>query len=254
MKKLMPRPRLPSRMPPPRQTGRRPRPATPRLARQRPVSDQAKRARRKFLKVFPSGFRDETYLDWERSYKWDAHRQWGAALGEKIFRDLIERKKFAEIAAAAIRIESRTNLLFSFEKMALRDAVRSPEGARAFATALFAFLHGKETMETRFTRWVEAVGRLPRVKTRVLTWPLVTVFGFIAQPRTHFFFKPMVTREAARRYGKHLPYAARPSWALYTSLLDFVGQVRADLRDIRPRDMIDLQSFLWVQGSDEYPD
>jgi hypothetical protein len=30
--------------------------------------------------------------------------------------------------------------------------------------------------------------------------------------------------------------------------------VRRDLRDLRPRDMIDIQSFLWVQGSDEYPD
>jgi hypothetical protein len=31
-------------------------------------------------------------------------------------------------------------------------------------------------------------------------------------------------------------------------------KLRAGLRDMRPRDMIDLQSFLWVQGSDEYPD
>jgi hypothetical protein len=37
-------------------------------------------------------------------------------------------------------------------------------------------------------------------------------------------------------------------------VLDFVDQVRADIRDLRPRDMIDMQSFLWVQGSDEYPD
>lgn len=26
-----------------------------------------------------------------------------------------------------------------------------------------------------------------------------------------------------------------------------------DLRDLPPRDMIDIQSFLWIQGSDEYP-
>jgi hypothetical protein len=30
------------------------------------------------------------------------------------------------------------------------------------------------------------------------------------------------------------------------------GDVRRDLRDLRPRDMIDIQSFMWVQGSDEY--
>jgi hypothetical protein len=28
--------------------------------------------------------------------------------------------------------------------------------------------------------------------------------------------------------------------------------VRRDLRDLEPRDMIDIQSFIWVQGSDEY--
>lgn len=204
--------------------------------------------------VSPKGFRDETYLDWERDYKWDAHRRWEAVLNRKAFLNLIEESKFAEIAATAIRIESQTNLLFSFEKMALRDAVRAPEGARDFALALYDFLYGTEALNVRFERWVEAVSHLPRLKTRVLTWPLVTVFGFIAQPCTHFFFKPMVTREAARRYGRELDYAPRPTWTLYKRLLDFVGHVRADIRDLRPRDMIDLQSFLWIQGSDEYPD
>src|SRR5437868_68210 len=221
---------------------------------QRALSREALRARRKFLRVFPGGFRDETYIDWERNYKWEAHRRWEEALGEAVFARLIREKRFEEIAAAATRIESRTNLLFSFEKMALRDAVKSPAGAKAFALALFDFLHGAAPMPERFESWVDAVGKLPRRKTRVLTWPLVTVFGFIAQPDTHFFLKPTVTREAARRYGVELPYASRPSWPLYKELLAFVQKVRTDIRDLRPRDMIDMQSFLWVQGSDEYPD
>jgi hypothetical protein len=204
--------------------------------------------------MFPGGFRDEDYLGLERGYKWDAHRRWETALGGSTFEGLISEKKFEEIAATATRIESRTNLLFSFEKMALRDAVRSPAGAKAFALALFDVLHGTGTMEERFANWIEAVARLPRRKTRVLTWPLVTVFGFIAQPESHFFLKPTVTREAARRYGVELPYASHPSWPLYRDLLAFVRQVRTDIRDLRPRDMIDMQSFLWVQGSDEYPD
>ena len=105
-----------------------------------------------------------------------------------------------------------------------------PAGAKAFSLALFDLLHGPGTMEQRFSKWIEAVDRLPRRQTRVLTWPLVTVFGFIAQPGTHFFLKPTVTREAARRYGVELPYASRPSWPLYRSLLDFVARVRADVR------------------------
>jgi len=81
---------------------------------------------------------------------------------------------------------------------------------------------------------------------------LVTVFGFIAQPDTHIFLKPNVTRTAARAYGFDVRYSSRPNWETYASLLDFAATVRRDVRDLRPRDMIDLQSFIWVQGSDEY--
>jgi hypothetical protein len=35
-------------------------------------------------------------------------------------------------------------LLFSFEKMALRDAVRSDAGPKRFAEGLFEFLYGQE--------------------------------------------------------------------------------------------------------------
>jgi hypothetical protein len=231
---------------------RRKRPAKPRTAS--PQLPASRKARRKFLRAFPGGFRDETYLDWERDYKWKAHQRWQDALNEVTFARLLAQRQFSQIASLATGIEARTNLLFSFEKMALRDAVRSPDGAAAFAKALFDFLHGTEPIEVRFLDWINAVAALPRRQTRVLTWPAITVFGFIAQPKIHLFFKPMVTREAARRMGVDLPYASRPSWPIYRELLTFVRKVRADIHDMRPRDMIDMQSFLWVQGSDEYPD
>jgi hypothetical protein len=214
----------------------------------------AQKARRKFLDAFPAGFKDEDYLDLERNYKWNAHLRWQEVLSEPAFRRLLDQRQYGQIASLASSIESRTNLLFSFEKMALRDAVRSPAGAQAFATALFDLLHGSESLDIRFSSWIAAVAALPRRQTRVLTWPLVTVFGFIAQPKTHFFFKPTVTREAARRYGVELAYASRPDWPVYRDLLAFVRKVRADIGDMRPRDMIDMQSFLWIQGSEEYPD
>src|SRR3954467_3551461 len=50
------------------------------------VSPGVGRARRKFLKVFPQGFRDATYLDWERGYKEKAHEQWQAVLDKPTFR------------------------------------------------------------------------------------------------------------------------------------------------------------------------
>ena len=83
------------------------------------------RARRKFLRYFPGGFRDETYLEWERDYKWQTHQRWEEALNADEFRRLLANREYAEVAARAVRTEqrSRHSMIFSFEKMALRDAV-----------------------------------------------------------------------------------------------------------------------------------
>ncbi len=136
--------------------------------------------------------------------------------------------------------------------MALRDAVRSRPGARLFAEGLFDFLHGGGSLEDRFTRWRDAVADLPRRQTRVLTWPLLTVFPFLARPAEHVFLKPQVTKRAAAAYGYPFEYVSRPAFPTYESLLGFAERVRRDVKDLKPRDMIDLQSFIWVQGSDEY--
>lgn len=220
------------------------------------ASEGAARCRRKFLGYFPGGFKDETYIAWEREYKWETHERWEEALGHGEFHGLLRRGELTEIASRAVRVEqrSRHSMLFSFEKMALRDAVKSPEGARIFAEGLYDFLHGAGDMKDKFERWVAVVAALPRKQTRVLTWPLVTVFGFIAQPEEHIFLKPNVTRIAAREYGFDFRYKSRPSWETYANFLEFAETIKRDQRDLRPRDMIDLQSFMWVQGSDEYPE
>ncbi|HEX8922708.1 MAG TPA: hypothetical protein VF766_14630 [Pyrinomonadaceae bacterium] len=217
-------------------------------------TEGALRCRRKFLRFFPGGFHDAKYIDWERGYKWESHERWEEALGQAEFRRLLRAGEFAEIASRAVRVEqrSRYSMIFSFEKMALRDAVKSEEGARAFAEGLYAFLHGAGSLERKFERWCETVASLPRKQTRVLTWPLVTVFGFLAQPETHIFLKPNVSRTAAREYGFDFRYKSRPSWETYANFLEFAETIRRDTRDLGPQDMIDIQSFMWVQGSDEY--
>jgi hypothetical protein len=215
-------------------------------------SANAAASRRKFLRFFPKGFYDEKYIAWERGYKWQAHERWNEQLNRKEFQSLLKGGEFSEIAARAVKIESPTNLLFSFEKMALRDAVKSDEGARIFAEGLDDFLHGKSKIEKRYERWCETVARLPKKQSRVLTHPVITVFGFLAQPETHIFLKPNVTRLAAREYDFDFHYKSKPSWEVYASLLEFAEFIEGDLKDLNPRDMIDVQSFIWVQGSSEY--
>jgi hypothetical protein len=216
------------------------------------ISASARRCRDKFLRFFPNGFADEKYIAWERGYKQAAHERWNEQLNKAEFQTLVRKKEFAEVASRAVKTESPTNLIFSFEKLALRDAVKSPEGAQMFAEGLYEFLHGAGALSEKFERWCATIGALPRKQSRVLTHPVVTVFPFIAQPDTHFFLKPNVTRRAAREYGFDFYYNSKPSWETYRSALEFAEVARRDLKDLQPRDMIDIQSFIWVQGSDEY--
>ena len=215
-------------------------------------SPAAVRCRRKFLEFYPGGFHDADYIALERDYKWQAHERWKASLSRDRFRTLLHNHRYAEIAKTAVGIESRTNLLFSFEKMALRDAVKTTAGARKFATGLYDFLFGAGADKARFERRRTAMGELPRRQTRVVTWPAITVFPFLARPDRYLFMKPRVTQKAAAAYGYGFEYHSRPEWPTYASYRAFAEQVRRDNRDLRPRDMIDLQSFIWVCGSDEY--
>jgi hypothetical protein len=221
----------------------------------RAVQRQRAAARRTFLRLFPGGFSDERYLAWEREYKVDAHRLWREQIGgPAAFRAALDRGDHEELAASAVRIEGSRALLFSFEKMALRDAVRSPAGARRFSEGLFAWLHGSGSEQARFERWTDVVQSLPRRQTRVATWPVTTVFGSIARPKVHVFVKPLTMKRAAEAYAFDLPYRSRPAWDTYASVLALARTVREDLADLRPRDQIDVQSFLWILGSDEYAD
>jgi hypothetical protein len=54
-----------------------------------PAVSPIDKAKRKFLRLFPGGFRDDTYLAWERDYKWQAHREWDAALNVREMKKLM---------------------------------------------------------------------------------------------------------------------------------------------------------------------
>jgi hypothetical protein len=79
-------------------------PITPAAA---PLSAGARRSRAKFRRYFRQGFHDPLYIDWERDYKWEAHRRWEAELSHSMFSTLIHNRDFAEIARRAVAIEAR---------------------------------------------------------------------------------------------------------------------------------------------------
>ncbi|MBA2649525.1 MAG: hypothetical protein H0U75_08030 [Legionella sp.] len=207
---------------------------------------------KKFLEFFPRGFIDEKYLSWERNYKWNAHSLWNKSLNKNLFNDLLSAKKYKEITNQILKIEGKTNLLFSFEKMAIRDALKSELASKLFSESLYHYLYTNDRQQALFNDFIKTIAALPREQTRVLTWPVVTVFPFIADPKRYIFLKPKTTKVAAALYQFPFEYISQPNWSTYQSLILFAKQLKSDLSSFKPKDYIDIQSFIWTLGSDEY--
>lgn len=210
------------------------------------------RHKKRFLRFFPESFRDERYIDWERTYKWEAHKLWVKTLNQVTYGKLLQRKEYHEIASRALQVESRCTFLFSFEKMALRDAVRTTDGARIFARGLHNLLYERGPLSERFIAWIVSVMELPRKKSRVCSWPVVTFFPYIAQPSKHMILKPTAMLTAAAELEYDFDYSSKPSFRTYQSLMDFADLTRAGIEDLKPQNYHDVQTFLWVIGSAEY--
>lgn len=92
------------------------------------TSSGAANCRRKFLRAFPKGFRDETYLAWERDYQWKAHQQWEESLNRDAFAALLGKKRFAEIAAPASLLEFADTIRHDLRDMRPSDMIAPAKG------------------------------------------------------------------------------------------------------------------------------
>ncbi len=211
-----------------------------------------------FLKVFPQGFNDPKYLAddaaGERSYKVKAHELWNETLNQPEFERLIAEGNYEEAVQRAKKVESGVNLLHpQFERAALWGAVREPQAAEAFSRGLFDIIYGDDAFEVRFDRHATMLAQLPQAKSSILKWPTMTIFPFLAMPSEHLFMKPEATKKAAQRLAFSLNYQTTPNGLTYSSLMNLGGLLMTELAALEPRDMLDVQSFIYVTGQANYP-
>lgn len=211
-----------------------------------------KQAEEDFKKSFPQGFADPSYLGdrttGERNYKLYAHKQWLDKLGNGKVRELLDSNDIEELAERALSIISKVNLLSSFEKMAIHDALIQQGPAKKFFNTLIDLLDSPDITSQVYEPYIGAVCNLPQEKgkARVATWPVATILPFLAQPDRHMFLKPDTTLPGAETLGFDLHYRSEPNWITYDALLRMGGIYKSQIEHLAPKDFIDVQSFIWV--------
>ena len=156
-------------------------------------------------------------------------------------------------AALAVRIESRTTCCSRSRRWRCATPCERPRGHAPSHGAVRLPARARRPARERFDAWCDDGRALAApADARADLAGASPSSGSSPSRRRHLFLKPLVTRVRRASTASRSITARARRGATYASLLEFGRQVRSDLRDLRPRDMIDVQSFIWVLGSDEY--
>jgi hypothetical protein len=199
--------------------------------------------KQEFLNQFAEGFHGKKYQLKERDYKVEAHELARKLLCRTNFEKALTSKDFVELSENARRVMRATNLVFANEQMSFSDGLKTLHFQKQFITTLYDLLYGDGGLERRFTSFCAALGEIGSAK-----WTVATYFPFIMYPAEYMFMKPVVTSKAADICAFELNYKPELNWLTYDKLLTFSQYLKKELSDLRPRDMIDIQSFIWCTG------
>lgn len=193
-------------------------------------------ARNRFLQCYPGGFASPKFIGDEREYKESAKRRLDA--------EAPLDKALAEIGLgeAVLSAYRNTNLLAPIEKAKLQDVLRG-RGSDTFIHGAATFAIGDlKTGLAQMENTLKAHG--------VANWTAATYLPFLWRPEAHMFLKPEVTKDFALRVGHSFSheYRAKLDVSVYESLLNLVEETERELADLKPKNRIDVQSFIWVVG------
>lgn len=202
-------------------------------------------ALKRFMETYPAGFDDPSFIKATRLANMAGNKLCTQLLSQDELSLLIEKGNFAAVCDRARHVESATSLLTKLEQKALHQALDTPACQKLFSLGLLELLYGAETEEARFKHFLRTLGILHLSK-----WPYATLFSFIRYPQQHALIKSTAIQNAAKALCWRINYKPEPNWKTYDAVLRLYSYIRTSLLEegMMPRDLIDVQSFIWAIG------
>ena len=206
-------------------------------------------AKERFLEKFPGGFYGERLQQHERTYKESLLQRWTELLGREATQELLRAEDYGQICDRAARFIRHQDLFFPspFEKMAFANGMKVLADQRAFASALCDWMNPELPVERRLDPFAQVLTGMDCDK-----WPILTSFAFFSSPTTEVMIKPVNLQYAAELCRFEINYRPALNSLTYESVVRFYRYLWDKLVDLKPRDMIDVQSFIWCIDPSTY--
>jgi hypothetical protein len=190
----------------------------------------------RFQRIFPKGLRSEAYVKRERAYKIAAKERLDQIAAPE------KARTVRGLGEAMLGVYRATNLLAPIESTRMQALLRGAD-ADSFVQAAARFCLGDLGPAL-------AGMKAALAKHNVATWPAATYLPYLWRPDVHMFLKPKVTKDFSTRVGHDFVrhYDAQLEVPVYESLIDLAKVTAVEIAELRPRDQIDVQSFIWVVG------
>lgn len=198
-------------------------------------------------KTYPgwTNFSDSSYIKDEVGYKRDAIAKIHKLLSETELSLLLDEGKFDEIISRLKSIGHTTNLLYTAVPSSGDLAILEDDklDKQAFSRQIIQLLYGLSPSQDRlddFLNYVRDNG-LPN------RWTFPTYFLFMCHPDTEMFIKPTATKAFFEYLSvEDLGFSSTPSGESYAKIKQLSHQLKDELEEYEPHDMVDIQSLIFV--------
>ena len=192
-----------------------------------------------------SNFSDLNYIDDEIKYKQKAIVEAHRLLGKQELLQLIEEGNYDEIISRLKKIGA-TNLLWNWMPSSgdLGILEQPKLDKKAFSTAIFELLYGPGSSEDRLDRYLNFV----RANGLPNKWTFPTYFLFMCFPETEMYVKPKAMEQFLKFLNNenYVKVKRGPSGEIYGSIKKISHQLKEDLKEFGPHDMVDIQSVIFL--------
>lgn len=194
-----------------------------------------------FKEHYPGGFYGDLHAEEERDYKVGAVHTCQKLLSKEDFQLLLTSKNFDELDDRFKKLLNCTNFLHpTFERARWVEQVTSYRHKGDFYTALFELIHGTGAFNERFNCYLNQLQEM-----NFLKWTSATYFLFLAAPDQNIFIKPEMLKKSLDLSQYPLSYSSEPSPELYSEIVKFSHWLFDKIKELEPRDLIDVHSFMW---------